>query len=146
MRAIASAMARQSANVVAAAMAGGAILVFAEAAAGRQGAPKTVLDGVYTVAQAERGAAVYGVQCAACHDGADVNGPPLTDTPFIDRWREDTLDGVFEFIKTRMPQAKPASLSDAEYLDILAHLLQENSFPAGPRALAMDALASTLLV
>jgi len=146
MRTIASAMANRFANIVAAASAGGAILVFAGAAAGRQAAPKTVLDGVYTVAQAERGAVVYDAQCAACHDGADVNGPPLTGAPFVDRWREDTLDGLFEFIKTRMPQAKPASLSDAEYVDILAHLLQENSFPAGPRQLAMDTLASTLLV
>jgi cytochrome c5 len=140
MRAIASAMAKQFAHVVAAAMAGGAILVFAEAAAGRQGAPKTVLDGVYTVAQAERGAAAYDAQCAGCHEGADVNGAPLTDAPFVDRWREDTLDGLFEFIKTRMPQSKPGSLSDAAYLDILAHLLHKNEFPAGPRELAMDIL------
>lgn len=122
----------------------------AEAMADKQAdaprAVKTVLDGVYTVAQAERGAVVYDAQCAACHDGADVNGPPLTGTPFIDRWREDTLDGLFEFVKTRMPQSQPGSLSEAAYLDILAHLLQENASPAGPRELVMETLASTLFV
>jgi cytochrome c5 len=133
-------------NIVATAIAGVAILALAEVAAGKQGPPKTVLDGVFTAAQAERGGDVYGAHCAACHDGADVDGPPLTGAPFVDRWREDTLDGLFEFIKTRMPQSKPGSLMDAEYLAILAHLLQENAFPAGPRELDMDTVASTLLV
>jgi S-disulfanyl-L-cysteine oxidoreductase SoxD len=133
-------------NVVAAAIAAMVVLVFAEATAGKQGALKTVLDGVFTDAQAQRGAVAYDAQCAACHEGADVNGAPLMDAPFVDRWREDTLDGLFEFIKTRMPQAKPGSLSDAAYLDILAHLLHENEFPAGPRELAMDTLPGILLV
>lgn len=106
----------------------------------------TVLDGVFTAAQADRGANVYAARCAMCHVGADVDGPPLTGSPFIDRWREDTLDGLFEFMKTRMPQSKPGSLSDAEYVDILAFLLQENAYPAGPRELAVEALATTLLV
>ncbi len=80
----------------------------AEAMAGRfaapQGASQTVLDGVFTAAQADRGGAVYDEHCASCHDGADVDGPPLTGAPFVDRWREDTLAGLFEFMKTAMPQ------------------------------------------
>jgi S-disulfanyl-L-cysteine oxidoreductase SoxD len=133
-------------NVAAAAIAAMVTLVFAEVTAGNQGASKTVLDGVFTAAQAERGAAAYDAQCAGCHEGADVNGAPLTDAPFVDRWREDTLDGLFEFIKTRMPQSNPGSLTDAAYLDILAHLLHKNEFPAGPRELAMDILPGILLV
>ena len=117
-----------------------------------QGAPdapanqRTVLDGVFTAAQADRGGTVYGQKCAECHEGADVDGPPLTGAPFVDRWREDTLDRLFEFIKTRMPQPAPGSLSDAAYVDVVAHLLHENSFPAGQRELTREALASTLLV
>jgi S-disulfanyl-L-cysteine oxidoreductase SoxD len=107
---------------------------------------QTVLDGVFTAAQADRGAIVYGAKCAACHEGADVDGPPLTGAPFIDRWREDTLDGLLEFIKTRMPQSAPASLSDAAYLDILAHLLHENAYSPGSRELTADAVRSTLMV
>lgn len=126
------------------------VLAVAGATAARQanaqGTAKTVLDGVFTAAQAKRGAAVYGAACAACHDGADVDGPPLTGAPFLDRWREDTLDRLFEFITTNMPQQAPGSLMDAAYVDVLAHLLDENSFPAGARELARDALASTLLV
>jgi cytochrome c5 len=109
-------------------------------------ASRTVLDGVFTAAQADRGSAVYSEKCATCHEGADVDGPPLTGTPFIDRWREDTLDGLFDFIKTRMPQTAPGSLSEAAYLDIVAHLLHENDYPAGPRALTTEVLRSTLVV
>ena len=118
----------------------------AKATAGRQGARRTVLDGVFTAAQAERGAAVYATHCAACHDGADVDGPPLTGAPFLDRWREDTLDGLFEFIKTEMPLTAPGSLKEAAYLDIVAHLLHENGFPAGSQELTRDGVNATLLV
>jgi len=118
----------------------------AQASATAPNAPRTVLDGVFTAAQADRGGALYNEKCATCHEGADVDGPPLTGTPFIDRWREDTLDGLFEFISTRMPQTAPGSLPAASYVDIVAHLLQENDYPAGERELTPDLLRRTLLV
>src|SRR5215207_8344837 len=68
--------------------------------ASAQAAPKTVLEGVFTAAQEDRGRMIYGAQCAMCHDGVDVDGPSLEGVPFVDRWREDTLDHLFEFIKT----------------------------------------------
>src|SRR5688572_12355339 len=137
-------------NVLAGSLGGAAILALASAAVQGQGdtpgAQQTVLDGVYTAAQAERGAAVYDAQCAQCHDGADVDGPPLTGTPFLDRWREDTLEALFEFTRTKMPQTAPGSLPEAAYVDIVAHLLHENDIEAGSRELTKDVLASTLLV
>src|SRR5438132_8131601 len=39
-----------------------------------------------------------------------------------------------------MPRNAPASLGDNVYLDIVAHVLKENGFPAGPQELAADAL------
>jgi cytochrome c5 len=116
------------------------------AAATQLNAARTVLDGVFTAAQADRGDAVYNEKCATCHEGADVDGPPLTGAPFIDRWREDTLDGLFEFITTRMPQTAPGSLPESTYLDIVAHLLHANDYPVGTRELTTDLLRSTLLV
>lgn len=106
----------------------------------------TVLDGVFTAAQAERGAVVFNDKCASCHDGPDVDGPPLTGAPFIDRWREDSVGSLFEFIKTEMPQRAPGSLSDAQYLDIVAHLLRESRYPAGTQELTRDRVVRTLLV
>jgi cytochrome c5 len=127
---------------VASAVIGGVILAIASVAA-QQG---TVLDGVFTAAQAERGAIVYNAQCGTCHDGADVDGPPLTGAPFIDRWREDTVGSLFDFIKTEMPQRTPGSLSEAEYLAIVAHLLRENHYPAGAQELTAERVSRTLLV
>ena len=125
-----------------AAVTGGAILAIASAAAQQA----TVLDGVFTAAQAERGAGVYAIHCAACHDGADVDGPPLTGAPFIDRWREDTVGSLFDFLKTEMPQRAPGSLSEAEYLAIVAHLLRENHYPTGAEELTTERVHRTLLI
>ena len=110
------------------------------------GQTRTVLDGVYSPAQATRGEAAYGANCAKCHEGADVDGPPLTGDPFMDRWREDTLTALFTFIKTRMPQDSPGKLSEAAYVDILAHILQSNSIPPGTKELTTDALPGIALV
>jgi len=107
---------------------------------------KTVLDGVFTAAQASRGQGVYTVNCARCHEGADVDGPPLTGDPFIDRWREDKLSSLFAFIHTKMPQNAPGKLTDAQYLDVVAHLLDANGYTAGTNELTLDALNDTLLV
>ena len=106
----------------------------------------TVLSGVYTAAQAARGETAFGSNCAKCHEGADVDGPPLTGDPFVDRWREDNLEALFDFMKTRMPQDEPGKLAPAAYLDILAYLLSRNSFPAGAQELTAGTLSNTLLV
>jgi quinoprotein glucose dehydrogenase len=92
---------------------------------------RTVLDGVYTDAQAKRGEAAYGMNCSRCHEGADVDGPPLNGDPFIDRWREDRLSTLFTFLRTNMPRDMPDKLPEADYRDILAFLLQANGYPAG---------------
>jgi quinoprotein glucose dehydrogenase len=97
---------------------------------------RTVLDGVYTDAQAKRGEAAYGMNCAKCHEGADVDGPPLNGDPFIDRWREDRLSTLFTFIRTNMPRDTPGKLPEASYRDILAFLLQSNGYPTGSAELA----------
>ena len=39
-----------------------------------------------------------------------------------------------------MPRNAPASLGDNVYLDVVAHVLKENGFPAGSRELADEAL------
>ena len=91
-------------------------------------ASRTVLDGVYSGAQAARGQALFKEKCARCHEGADVDGPPLNGAPFLDRWREDTLAGLFDFLQTRMPQDAAGSLKPQEYADLLARLLQDWGF------------------
>ena len=45
-----------------------------------------------------------------------------------------------------MPRNAPGSLGDNVYLDIVAHLLKENGFPAGSHELTADALAGIRVV
>jgi mono/diheme cytochrome c family protein len=106
---------------------------------------RTTLDGVYSDAQAGRGVELFAAKCARCHEGADVDGPPLTQDPFLDRWREDTLTPLYTFLRTKMPQDAPGSLTSANYLDLLAAILAKNTFPTG-KELTADALASLVLV
>ncbi len=109
---------------------------------------KTVLDGVYTSQQAQRGEAGYAAQCASCHraDLGGFSGPPLKGDLFLDRWREFNLDVLFGLIKNTMPATNPGGLSDAAYLDLLAYLLQANEIPAGTKELTANVLGTTLLV
>ncbi|PYR27907.1 MAG: hypothetical protein DMF98_04430 [Acidobacteria bacterium] len=104
--------------------------------------PRTVADGVYTDAQAMRGAAVYDGECSGCHRGdlGGATGPPLREQRFARDFAGKDLKTLFTKIATTMPRNAPASLGDNVYLDIVAHVLKENGFPAGPQELAADAL------
>jgi mono/diheme cytochrome c family protein len=117
------------------------VLVFS-IAAHAQDTPKTVADGVYTEAQAARGAAVYERACSGCHraDLGGATGPALTEQRFAREFAGKNLKALFVRIATTMPRNAPASLGDNVYLDVVAHVLKENGFPAGSRELADEAL------
>ena len=106
----------------------------------------TVLDGVYTPAQAERGEGIYSASCIGCHEGQDADGPELMGKAFLDRWREDKLEPLFTFIKTTMPGNAPGSLDDRAYADIIAFVLEANGFPAGTRELSPEMVGTIQLV
>jgi mono/diheme cytochrome c family protein len=122
-----------------------AVMTFGLAAAFAQ-APATVLDGVYTAAQATRGEAAYSSSCVGCHEGQDADGPQLTGTVFLDRWREDKLASLFDFIRTSMPGNLPGGLEERTYVDVLAYILQANGLPAGQRELSASSVGSIQLV
>jgi len=111
--------------------------------------PRTVWDGVFTAAQAERGSEAYAVHCSSCHsnDLQGQAGPALKGEQFVENWREDSLKSLFTFIQTRMPANRArGSLSDETYLDILTHILSANMFPAGSKELSADALGGIQVV
>ena len=112
-----------------------------------QTAPKTTLDGAYTNEQASRGAAAYVAKCASCHreDLTGFNGPPLKGDMFMDHWREFNVNVLFDVIATTMPRGQER-LSESEYLDIQAYLLQQNGLPAGETELSPESVRQTLLV
>jgi mono/diheme cytochrome c family protein len=109
-------------------------------------APATVLDGVYTAAQAERGHAAYESRCVQCHEGLEADGPDLMAKAFLDRWREDKLEPLFTFIKTTMPGNTPGSLDERVYADILAFILEAHDLPAGKSELTPAMVGSIQLV
>ena len=94
----------------------------------------------------QRGEAVYSTSCIGCHEGQDADGPELTGKAFLDRWREDTLEPLFTFIKTTMPGNAPGSLDERAYADIIAFILEANDLPAGKRELSPDMVGSIQLV
>jgi len=97
----------------------------------------SVWDGVYTAAQADRGAAKYKQACVMCHGPVlEGNGeaPPLVGR-FIPDWTGTKLSELFEKIQVTMPLFAPGSLSNAETGDVLAYILQANNFPAGQKEL-----------
>lgn len=110
--------------------------------------PRTVADGVYTEAQATRGAAVYEAACSGCHraDLGGGTGPALKQQRFAQTYAGKDLRTLFTKIATTMPRNMPASLADEEYLDVVAHVLKENGFRAGAEDLTIGALDGIRLV
>ena len=101
------------------------------------GVRKSVWDGVYTAAQAEHGKVVYEENCRSCH-GPEFSGGEarvLRGDPFMQSWAEDNLENLFQKIRSTMPAHSPSSLSDENYLAVVAAMLQANGFPPGVDAL-----------
>ena len=87
--------------------------------------------GVYTEAQARRGAELYTNTCASCH-GEDLAGieqaPALTGDGFGDKWNAKTLNRMLAKLQ-EMPPTKPKSLTPEQYTDILAYMFYVNELP-----------------
>jgi quinoprotein glucose dehydrogenase len=111
-----------------------AVVVLVVGAPLAQDASRSVWDGVYTDAQAERGAAAYEKNCAKCH-GEQLTGTgeakPLAGPEFLSTWNGLSMGDLFDRTRTTMPMDAPRSLGGETYADILAYVLKFNGFPAG---------------
>lgn len=117
-----------------AALAAGAVSVGAMQTSSPAG--KTVWDGAYTAAQASRGQTRYQAACSRCHDEG-----PRRGEAFMRDWAGSDVAALFTRIRTSMPPGAAGSLSDAEYLDIVAYMLRVNDFPASDAELTANAIA-----
>jgi len=100
---------------------------------------RTVRDGVYTDAQATRGAAIYKEKCASCH-GPSLGGslaPPLAGDAFAANWG-GPVSAIVDKIQATMPANAMGSLTRAQAADVLAFMLQTSKFPAGRAELSSD--------
>ena len=120
---------------------GGAAVMAASAAQNSEG-KRSVKNGVYTEDQAKRGQIVYR-RCLLCHQDAgqgDPNTgiPPVVGEEFLKSWSAHPLKELFDRISQTMPQDNPAGLTQKEYVDVMAYILQMNKFPAGMEELPAD--------
>lgn len=118
-----------------------------QAGLGDMGRMASIWDGVFTESQAQRGRSVYPGPCGLCH-GRRLNGAPddpdMPSTPalarasFLRNWDGRSLATLLEFTRATMPQNNPGSLSDEEYVDVIAYMLSVGGMPAGDRELRPD--------
>ncbi|WP_169053578.1 PQQ-binding-like beta-propeller repeat protein [Alteraurantiacibacter aquimixticola] len=95
---------------------------------------RKVGDGVYSAAQARAGEALYRQRCAACH-GTDFQpapgSPTLRGGAFLTNWRGRSVGDLFAYTRDNMPVGQGGSLSDAQYLSLVAYMLEINGYPHG---------------
>jgi alcohol dehydrogenase (cytochrome c) len=108
-------------------------------------AQQAIPAGVYTASQAAEGKNTYDQRCADCHlrDLSGSIGPALAGPSFTNAWSSRTARDLFELIRTTMPQGAEGSLSEAEYVGLVAYILQANGHAAGAQALSAS---STLVI
>ena len=98
-----------------------------------------VKPALYTAPQAEHGASVYQQSCAACHGNLleGVAAPALKGSAFNEMATAQslTVDGLLTVVANTMPQSDPGSLKPEQINAVVAYILQQNSYPAGPTAL-----------
>ena len=86
----------------------------------------SVLDGVFTVSQADEGSQIFSNACSSCHDSDEFTGGR-----FRLRWLWQSVGDLFDNISTLMPESDPGSLNPREYSALVAHLLLLNGYPTG---------------
>lgn len=93
----------------------------------------SVLDGVFTASQAERGLATFRQQCGACHSPAEFGIPS-----FLRAWRGQSVHALYRQISDRMPFDNPGSLEPQEYTDVIVYIFTLHALPAGDAELSPD--------
>lgn len=85
----------------------------------------SVLDGVFSEAQANRGKDVFEESCLECHALLEFTGGPYTP---LAKW--PNVGEMFVSVSSRMPYNDPGSLSRQEYAAVLSYILQQNGYPS----------------
>jgi mono/diheme cytochrome c family protein len=125
---------RRAANIVAAALLVAALSLPARGEPSHQ-------QTYFTARQAQAGAAEYGAYCAVCH-GTNLAGPqiPLKGPAFASLGRDTgmTLGMFFNFLVRDTPAGSISSLSHEQYVEIMAYIMQQNGYAAGPQPLRFE--------
>jgi DMSO/TMAO reductase YedYZ molybdopterin-dependent catalytic subunit/mono/diheme cytochrome c family protein len=92
------------------------------------------------------GEEVYATHCASCH-GPEGRGTlaPAVLGPDADLASYGTARGLYDYVSSTMPQNAPGSLTDQQYLEVLAYLLTESDQVASDQLLNMNELGDISL-
>ena len=104
---------------------------------------RSTWDGVYTEAQASRGAALFDKECAGCHGPSGEGGgiaPALAGAAFSTNYDGQTVGDLFDRNRTTMPVGREGQLGALQNAEITAFMLRVNTFPPGLTELPAQSL------
>ena len=107
---------------------------------------RTVWDGVYTEAQADRATPVFNQSCANCHTLTRQGNRSLTGDKFWEGFTQKTVADLLSYVRTNMPNGNGGSLNASTYNDLVALILKSNNFPPGQTELAPETVASVQII
>lgn len=123
------------------------LLVWAAGALLTAQAPaRTVWDGVYTDAQAERATATFTQSCARCHTLTAEGTRPLSGDKFWEGYTQRTVADLLTYVRTNMPNGSGGSLPAASYNDLVALILKSNGLPAGNTEITPETVADVQII
>ncbi len=99
--------------------------------------------GRFSAVQSAAGRKLYAAQqCTTCH-GATMGGAPgapaLNDVGFRATWGGHSVNALLDCMRSTMPPGRGGSLSDAQYVSLIAAILESNGFKPGAAAMPTDA-------
>ena len=88
-------------------------------------------DGIYSKSQAEDGAELYATYCAHCH-------LPSFYVNLETTWEGMSVLDFYYKISGSMPADMPRTLTQSQYLKIVAWILAVNGFPGGNKPMLLN--------
>jgi mono/diheme cytochrome c family protein len=101
------------------------------------GAPATATAGgttpvSFTADQVTTGSDIYSERCVQCHgdqlDNGEFGGAALNGSYFKKHWGGGSVAALTAYMKAKMPPDRPGSLTDQNYADLAAFLLDANNY------------------
>src|SRR5437763_2797179 len=111
--------------------------------------PRTVWDGVYTDAQAERARGTFESTCSRCHSltpGPAGQGGPLVGDKFWTANSQKSVGDLLAYMSKNIPNGNGGSLSASPYNDLVALVLKSNGFPTGTTEVTPESAAGAQII
>ena len=110
---------------------------------------RTVWNGVYTDAQAERARATFDSICTRCHTlepGGSTRGGAVSGDKFWTAFTQKNVGDLLDYVSKNMPNGNGGSLPPSTYNDLVALILKANGFPAGTAEVTPESVAGVQII